>query len=149
LGHGVEKAFSRLGIANGEEAELKTQFERMSYFMQLADPRAGLASTLCQPYGNFFPAKEVMEDMGLEGVINDMIIRRERQTFRRLQCGKDVSAVLFGVNTYVEFIKDMETSELRALVEDIRLWDEKIADYKARDVWFPFLEAYLKQRERS
>ncbi|KAM3074114.1 hypothetical protein ACMFMF_006137 [Clarireedia jacksonii] len=63
---------------------------------------------------------------------NDIFVRRERQTFTRLERSE---AVLFTVRTYMEKLVDMDAEEVDALGKQVRGWEEEMARYKGIEGW--------------
>jgi len=65
---------------------------------------------------------------------SDMQVRRERQTFRRLESS---NAVLFTVRTFMAPLAELGSEELKGLAEQVRVWgeDQAMASYKGVDVW--------------
>jgi len=57
----------------------------------------------------------------------DLRVRRERQTFTRLE---KTGAVLFTVRTYMQSLEDLEDEEALALIHQVRGWEEEIRMYK-------------------
>jgi len=62
----------------------------------------------------------------------DIYVRRERQTFSRLEKSQ---AVLFTVRTYMKPLQKLELDELTGLASQIRGWEPALARYKGIDVW--------------
>lgn len=73
---------------------------------------------------------------------NDIYVRRERQTFTRLE---KTNAVLFTVRTYMEKLVDMEATETEALGKQVRGWEGEMAKYKGIGVWGPTCLGYCDE----
>jgi hypothetical protein len=63
---------------------------------------------------------------------DDIFVRRERQTFTRLERSQ---AVLFTVRTYMEKLVDMDAEEIDALGKQVRGWEGEMAKYKGIEGW--------------
>lgn len=104
--------------------------QRNNYFMQVDD-------TLFQqePFATSLPSPPKIQDIR---------IRHERQTLRRLPRS---NAVLFMVRTYLTPVVDLEKEKdnLFAFREAIRAWPPQMAKYKARDVWGSVLEDWCDE----
>ncbi len=72
----------------------------------------------------------------------DLMVRRERQTFRRLE---KTGAVLFTVRTYMGPITNLSNGELRALRSQVMGWEDNIRRYKGGDIWGPPLDAWCNE----
>lgn len=98
--------------------------ERSNYFVELKGPNEGLYSTLFRPDG--------LSEATPSPRPCDIIIRRERQTFRKLpQSG----ALLFGVKTTLTTLEELPREELHNLVREMETWPEEVASYKGKDIW--------------
>jgi len=62
------------------------------------------------------------------------IIRRERQTFRRLLRS---NTIVFTTKTSMQRLTDVPIHEREALKEEIKAWSAEVATYKGRDLWGP------------
>jgi hypothetical protein len=104
--------------------------ERSAWFIQLLPKGASLISTktlFIQRPADFYPGKSLGQ-LRAENVV----VRRERQTFRRLEKSE---AVLFSVKTNLEKLVDMDEEDLVGLAMEIRSWPDEVACYRGRDVW--------------
>ncbi|KAF2423487.1 hypothetical protein EJ08DRAFT_724637, partial [Tothia fuscella] len=120
LSHPVEKFFSRIRVDN--------PMERSAYFIQIAPPTQTLQSTLFSQETHSFHTRGE-EDFKIE----DVIVRMERQTFRRLPIS---GAIVFTVKTVSKrLMTDFEEEELANLALEIRGWPEEVGRYKGRDGW--------------
>jgi hypothetical protein len=113
--------------------------ERYAYFIQIDQRHCDLATLLFVPEpADFYPAA-VMHQL----TPADVIVRRERQSFRRLlQSG----AVLFTVHTSIHWLVEMSDDELAGLAEQIRGWDADQADYRQREAWGECVLRYCDER---
>lgn len=108
--------------------------ERSSIFIQVRPPGRSLAEILfIQEPKDFFP-----------GNVNnlwprDIIIRRERQAFRRLP---KTNAVVFTVKTSITPLVQLPKEELEGLAAEIRSWPEDIATYKGKGLWGRLILGY-------
>lgn len=75
--------------------------------------------------------------------IDDLKIRRERQTFTRLEHSR---AVLFTVRTFMEPLTQLGDDELRALRSQVLGWEEEVRVYKGGDIWGPLLMELCEER---
>ena len=64
--------------------------------------------------------------------LDTIIVRHERQTFRRLILS---NAVVFTVHTSIRGLVDIPVHERANLVAEIKAWPKQIATYKGRDLW--------------
>ena len=92
--------------------------------MQVVEPDADLAKTLYQPK----PLKYDTKPSGPEKIL----IRSERQTFRRLPLS---DAVLHTVKTSLTSLTELSTTDLRAFAMEARSWPDEVAEYKGRSCW--------------
>jgi hypothetical protein len=65
---------------------------------------------------------------------NRYVIRRERQTFRRLPKS---NTIIFTAKTSMQRLTDISVSERQALKKEIEAWPAEVAKYKGRDLWGP------------
>lgn len=90
-------------------------------------PGMNLADTLfVQEPKDFFPG--MIHNL----LPHNIIIRHERQTFRRLPKS---GAVIFIVKTSITPLVHFPKEELAGLAAEIRSWPEDIAEYKGRGLW--------------
>jgi hypothetical protein len=125
-----------------------------------------LGDALCVQHGSdFFPeslhfpspeveAQAVMKDhqetiavgretADVEAILQNFVIRRERQTFRKL---KHNGGLLFAVHTTLTFIKDLPDAELQSLLGEVAAWSDDMAAYRDRHVWAGWLEKEAQSR---
>jgi hypothetical protein len=101
--------------------------ERNTFFVQVDPGNVGLEDLLFIQSGkDFFPGS--LMNLNPRWIL----IRRERQTFRRLPKS---GAIVFTVKTSIQKLTDVPESERRGLVEEIKSWPEDVANYKGRDLW--------------
>jgi Protein of unknown function (DUF3445) len=98
--------------------------ERSNYFLETTEPDEGLRSALFRPDG--------LNEQTPGPSIDEVLLRRERQTFRRLP---RTGALVFSVKTTLETLDELPVDQLQALATEIRSWPEDMAKYKGRDVW--------------
>ncbi|OAX81480.1 hypothetical protein ACJ72_04185 [Emergomyces africanus] len=98
--------------------------ERSSYFIQVTEAGESLSSILFQPVG--------LGHGHVEPRPGNILIRRERQTFRRLPKSK---AIVFGVKTSLTRLEELSLEELSNLVIEIKSWPDAVGKYKGRDHW--------------
>lgn len=63
---------------------------------------------------------------------SDLWVRRERQTFKRLEKS---NAVLFTVRTFMQRLVEVEGDQAEALKTQVEGWDDDISEYKGSKVW--------------
>lgn len=101
--------------------------ERPTFFIQIKPDSRPLDKLLFIQEGkDFFPGDFSRLDPAF------IIVRRERQTFRR---SPESDAIVFTVKTTVQRLVDLPVSERKNLVKEIRAWPRAIATYKGRDLW--------------
>jgi hypothetical protein len=97
--------------------------ERSTYFIQASPPEDPLVSKLFRP--------DTLSELARPKA-RDIIVRRERQTFRRLPKS---GVVLFAVKTALTPLMDLNQEQRLNLAREIRSWPDNIAAYKGRDFW--------------
>ncbi|EKD15870.1 uncharacterized protein L3040_003271 [Drepanopeziza brunnea f. sp. 'multigermtubi'] len=75
--------------------------------------------------------------------VSQLMVRRERQTFTRLQ---QTGAVLFTVRTYMEPLTQLGDAELKALRSQVLGWEAEVRAYKGGDIWGPPLLRLCEER---
>lgn len=98
--------------------------ERSNYFLETKRTNEDLCTTL------FRPDSLMEEEHGLAP--SNVILRRERQTFRRLP---RTQALLFTVKTTLSALDELSPEEVQNLAAEIVSWPDDMAKYKGRDVW--------------
>ena len=114
------------------------EFERLAYFFQVIDRSKRLGEALFVVNPN-----DIIPEGKSHITPEELIIRRERQTFRSLAT---VDALLFTVNTYVFFLDDLSDEELVGLWQEIRGWDDVVATYRQREMWIGTFVEYCLGR---
>ncbi|KAJ5179284.1 hypothetical protein N7492_002494 [Penicillium capsulatum] len=99
--------------------------ERSNYFVEVKRPDEDLFEILYRP--GVLCEKDLSNPSPEE-----IIIRRERQTFRRLP---RTGAIVFGVKTYLTPINQLPMQELENLAKEMQSWPEYVGEYKGKDVW--------------
>jgi hypothetical protein len=89
----------------------------------------------------FQDAPELASEQALD--VEQIIVRRERQTFRRLEKS---GAVLFTVRTYMQPLTELRIEEVRALKSRILGWEEEIRVYKGWSIWGKVVVSYCDER---
>lgn len=111
--------------------------ERNNYFLQTTD--------------ELF-VQEPFASEGENPAAEDIRLRYERQTFQRLPKS---GAIAFLVRTYLTPLTDLrdEPDSLRELMGAMKALPDDMAEYKARHIWGPTVEAYcakiLKEYDSS
>ncbi|KUJ20449.1 uncharacterized protein LY89DRAFT_771352 [Mollisia scopiformis] len=72
----------------------------------------------------------------------DLMVRRERQTFVRLE---KTDAVLFTVRTYMQSMTGLGNEEIRALRSQILGWEEEVRLYKGFAIWGEVLMKWCEE----
>lgn len=85
------------------------------------------------------PESTSREDIRVE----EFMVRRERQTFTRLEKS---GAVLFTVRTFMTPLVELGDEELRALRSQIWAWEEDIKEYKGWGLWGAKAEEWCESR---
>lgn len=103
----------------------KASVERNPYFVQVANLETmDLADILCQVIP--LPVDAIPTNP------EHIILRRERQTFRRLP---KTGAVIFSVKTWLQKLTELNEDQLRVFRKDVTSWSEDVALYKGRNGW--------------
>ncbi|PYH95097.1 hypothetical protein BO71DRAFT_378204 [Aspergillus ellipticus CBS 707.79] len=98
--------------------------ERSNYFVEVKRPDEDLFEILYRP-------TSLSED-NPDPAPQDIVIRRERQTFRRLP---RTGTIVFGVKTILTTLDELPMQELQNLAKEIKSWPEYVGEYKGREVW--------------
>lgn len=77
--------------------------------------------------------------------LKDISVRRERQTFTRLEKS---GAVLFTVRTYMQPLLELGKEHVEGLVSQITGWGEDMARYKGAPVWGELVLGWCQERLR-
>lgn len=110
--------------------------ERCNYFLETKRPGEGMQTTLFRPTG----LTEVEES---NASAEDLLVRRERQTFRRLPRS---GALVFGVRTTLTPLVELSFQELHNLVTEVRSWPQDMALYKGRHIWGNTVMMYYAEK---
>ncbi|CAI7600594.1 unnamed protein product [Penicillium viridicatum] len=110
--------------------------ERSNFFVEVKGPNENLTEILYRP--GSLCEKELTSPLP-----SDILIRRERQTFRRLP---RTGAIVFGVKTYLTPLDELPMTELDNLAKEMRSWPEHVGEYKGRDVWGAKVLEYYRKR---
>jgi hypothetical protein len=135
-----EKYFTRL--TPGHEKE------QSAYFIQLAPPAAGTLS----PRTMFIQTPEQMFDREASGLTpgilrpEDVLVRKERQTFMRLELS---GAICFAVHTSMTRLIQLSDEECFGLAMEVRAWPEDVAAYRSVDIWGDVVLRYCDDRTRG
>ncbi|OJJ50073.1 hypothetical protein ASPZODRAFT_1100493 [Penicilliopsis zonata CBS 506.65] len=116
VANSVSKFLSRLTTTS--------PMERSNYFVEVRRPDENLLETLYRPQG--------LSEEALDPTAHEIIIRRERQTFRRLP---RTGAILFGVKTVLTTLDELPDAELRNFAREMKSWPEYVGEYKGYPVW--------------
>ena len=101
--------------------------ERSCFFIQIRPLNKSLAEVLfVQESKDFFSGN--VSQLNPEYIM----IRRERQTFRRLS---KTDAIVFTVKTSMTPLTSLSMEERKKIAAEIRTWPEDIAKYKGIGVW--------------
>lgn len=110
--------------------------ERSNYFVEVKEPNENLTDILYRP--NSLCEKKLSSPSP-----SDILIRRERQTFRRLP---RTGAIVFGVKTYLTPLDELPMAELDNLAKEMKSWPDYVGEYKGRDVWGAKVLEYYRKR---
>lgn len=109
--------------------------ERSNYFIEVRPPHESLLDTLHRPSG--------LVEQCPDPSPRDIIVRRERQTFRRLP---RTSTILFGVKTILTPLDELSVQELQNLAKEIRSWPDCVGEYKGNAIWGAKALEFCRQR---
>ncbi|KAJ5232121.1 hypothetical protein N7468_005077 [Penicillium chermesinum] len=113
--------------------------ERSNYFVEVKRPGEALSEILYRP-------NALCEKALLDPSPEEILIRRERQTFRRMP---RTGAIVFGVKTYLTPVSQLPLKELENLATEMKTWPDYVSEYKGRHVWGAKVLEYYKQRRAS
>lgn len=126
----VSKFLNRLTPAN--------PMERSNYFVEVKRPDENLFEILYRPSSlsepNPNPAPE------------DIVIRRERQTFRRLP---RTGALIFGVKTVLTTLDELPMQELQNLATEIKSWPDYVGAYKGAESFGPVALDFYERKAKE
>lgn len=110
--------------------------ERSAFFVQVTQEKQALLDILCH-----LEASGSADPFTLK--TNNLFIRRERQTFRRLPKS---DAVVFTVKTTITPLQDLNREELLASTREMVSWPAEVATYKGRNIWGDCAMKFCEQR---
>lgn len=110
--------------------------ERSTYFIEVKRSNECLLDILYRPTA--LCKKEFSNPAPQE-----IIIRRERQTFRRLP---RTGAILFSVKTYLTALDELPVQELRNLAKEMKSWPDYVGGYKGMPVWGNAVLKFCEER---
>lgn len=110
--------------------------ERSTFFVQVTQLGQSLSDILCQLEACSNANPSTVEASGI-------LLRRERQTFRRLPKS---DAVVFTVKTTIMPLTGLGNEDLLGFAREMKSWPDEVAVYKGRDVWGECAVKYCKQR---
>ncbi|KAL4871309.1 hypothetical protein BDV12DRAFT_164582 [Aspergillus spectabilis] len=114
--------------------------ERSNYFVEVKRPDEDLFETLYRP--------TTLSEDNPDPSPKDIVVRRERQTFRRLP---HTGAIVFGVKTFLTTLEELPMQELENLAREVKSWPEHVGEYKGREIWgakaLEFCEKKTRQQE--
>lgn len=113
----------------------QSPMERSNYFIEVRRPDEDLFSTLFRPEGLSEETNQLRP--------HDIIVRRERQTFRRLP---RTGALVFGVKTTLTALDELSMQELENLGKEVESWPEDVGKYKGRDIWGAKVLEFCRQQ---
>ncbi|KAJ5551927.1 hypothetical protein N7535_000131 [Penicillium sp. DV-2018c] len=113
-----------------------TPMERSNYFVEIKAPNETLTDILYRP-------NSLCEEELSNPLPSEILIRRERQTFRRLP---RTGAIVFGVKTYLTPLDKLPSDELGNLAREMGSWPDFVGEYKGRDVWGATVLEYYRGR---
>ncbi|GLA48122.1 hypothetical protein AnigIFM63604_003216 [Aspergillus niger] len=111
--------------------------ERSNYFVEVKRPDEDLFEILYRPTS--------LSEENPDPTPQDIVIRRERQTFRRLP---RTGALVFGVKTILTTLDELPMQELQNLAKEIKSWPEYVGEYKGREVWGPKALEYCEKKSQ-
>jgi hypothetical protein len=98
--------------------------ERSNYFVEVKRPDENLFEILYRP--------TTLSEDNPDPSPQDIVVRRERQTFRRLP---RTGAIVFGVKTFLTTLDELPMQELENLAREVKSWPEHVGEYKGREIW--------------
>ncbi|KAJ5146851.1 hypothetical protein N7526_000203 [Penicillium atrosanguineum] len=88
-------------------------------------------------------SKIPLREKTFQPIPDQIIIRRERQTFRRLP---RTGAILFGVKTFLTPLDELPMQELENLAKEMETWPENVGEYKGKNVWGAKVKEFYRSR---
>jgi hypothetical protein len=112
--------------------------ERSTYFLEIIRPGEEMLTRL------FRPASLIGAEVSDKPVSADnLLVRKERQTFRRLPRS---GALVFGVKTVLTPLNQLSIQEHKNLVTEMNSWPDEMAAYKERHIWGQTVAEYYEER---
>ena len=111
--------------------------ERSNYFVEVKRPDEELFEILYRP--------TTLSEDNPNPSPQDIVIRRERQTFRRLP---KTGTLVFGVKTTLTTLDELPMEELENLAKEIKSWPDYVGEYKGRQVWGSKALEFCEQKRR-
>ncbi|KAL4780511.1 hypothetical protein BJX76DRAFT_337751 [Aspergillus varians] len=120
----------------------ESPMERSNYFVEVKRPDEDLFEILYRP--------TTLSEDNPDATPQDLVIRRERQTFRRLP---RTGTIVFGVKTFLTTLDNLPMQELENLAREVKSWPEHVGEYKGRELWgakaLEFCEKRRQQQEKE
>ncbi|KAL5041517.1 hypothetical protein BDW71DRAFT_212049 [Aspergillus fruticulosus] len=117
----------------------ESPMERSNYFVEVKRPDEDLFEILYRP--------TTLSEDNPDPSPQDIVVRRERQTFRRLH---RTGAIVFGVKTFLTTLDELPMQELENLAREVKSWPEHVGEYKGREIWgAKALEFCEKRRQQQ
>ncbi|KAL4809212.1 hypothetical protein BDV18DRAFT_76935 [Aspergillus unguis] len=117
----------------------ETPMERSNYFVEVKRPDENLFEILYRP--------TTLSEDNPDPSPQDLVIRRERQTFRRLP---RTGTIVFGVKTFLTTLDELPMQELENFAREIKSWPERVGEYKGVETWgAKALEFCEKRRQQE
>jgi hypothetical protein len=137
LGRAVPNALRKIAFGITQTGKSAPEQERLAVFPQADQLDKPLGDLLCIRNGDdFFP-------MSCQPLTADnILLRREQQSFRRLEY---VNGVLFTVRTDLSYLEDIDTSEVEEFTRQVLMLPEHHAAYKKLYVWYPCLRDHCNK----
>ncbi|KAI9932123.1 hypothetical protein ASPWEDRAFT_171752 [Aspergillus wentii DTO 134E9] len=114
-----------------------SSMERSNYFIEVKRPNEDLLETLYRP--------TTLSEGNPDPSPGEILIRRERQTFRRLP---RTGAIVFGVKTFLTPLDQLPMQELQNLAKEIKSWPEFVGEYKGAEVWGQKALAFAEKKSQ-
>lgn len=112
--------------------------ERSNYFVEVKQPNESLFEILYRPTS--------LSEANPNPTPQDIVIRRERQTFRRLP---RTGALVFGVKTVLTSLDELPMQELQNLAKEIKSWPDYVGEYKGAEIWGAKALEFCEQKTRE
>ncbi|RHZ66840.1 hypothetical protein CDV55_107210 [Aspergillus turcosus] len=112
--------------------------ERSNYFVEVKRPDETLFEILYRP--------TTLSEDNPDPAPEDIVIRRERQTFRRLP---KTGTIVFGVKTFLTTLDELPMHELQNLAKETKSWPDYVGEYKGREIWGRKVLEFCEKRTHS